>query len=103
MSPEELEIAEAVYAAGEQAAVRYVAVGDALDVASDVLHAAVPPHRAAPRRDVAGELEVVAREMSAEDDRNIRSSALGEGVRRLRIRADRYDDGESPAAGRVNA
>ena len=87
-------IPEAAYEAGERAAQPHVAAR-ALDVALDVLHAAVPLIVAAELRDLTDELEVVAREMAEEDDRNIRSSALGEGIRRLRIRADRYDGGAS--------
>ena len=85
-------IPEAAYEAGERAAQPYVGAR-ALDVALDVLRAAVPLDRAAELRRMADELEVVAREMAAEDDRNIRSSALGEGVRRLRARADELDGG----------
>jgi hypothetical protein len=94
MSPRDLErsIPEAAYEAGERAALPYVAEVDALDVARDVLRAAAPLIVAAELRRLTDGLEVVAREMAAEDDRNIRSSALGEGIRRLRVRADRYDD-----------
>ena len=93
MKLEDLVITNEVYEVGKRAAMAYVAEVDALDAASDVIHAVVSLDRAAELRSMANQLEVVAREMAAEDDRNIRSSALGEGIRRLRDRADEFDGG----------
>jgi len=87
MSPEELEIPDAAYAAGEQAAVRYVAEGDALDVASDVLHAAVPLDRARELRQMVTELEALQVEMCETDNSRLRSSGVGEAILHLRVRA----------------
>ena len=96
VSPEGLGIPDAAYEAGERAATSYVAEVDALDVVSDVLHAAVPLDRAAELRRITDELEALAQEMREEDGRTIRSSGLGEGIRHLRRRADRYDGGGGP-------
>ena len=92
MSPEKLEIPDAAYAAGERAAVRYVAEADALDVASDVLHAAVPLDRAAALRQASDELEVVALAWRA-DGRMAGTSGLREAIRHLRVSACCYDGG----------
>jgi len=93
MSPEKLEIPDAVYEAGERAAMPYVAEVDALDVASDVLHAAVPLIVAAELRRLAAELEAIQQEMRETGERLFYSPGLGEGIRHLRVRADRYDGG----------
>lgn len=44
-------------------------------------------------RRLAAELDVVKAEMRETDDRTIRSSGLGEGIARLRARADELDGG----------
>jgi len=98
MSPAGLGIPEAAYEAAECAVRPHLVrapdvAADDLHIAVAVLHAAAPLIVVAELRRLADGLEVVAREMAAEDDRNIRSSALGEGVRRLRDRADELDGG----------
>jgi len=93
MSPEKLEIPDAVYEAGERAAMPYVAEVDALDVASDVLHAAVPLDRAVELRSVADALGAAQAEMCETDNSRLRSAGVGEAIRYLRVRAARYDGG----------
>ena len=91
--PEKLEIPDAVYEAGERAAMPYVAEVDALGVASDVLHAAVPLDRAVELRSVADVLGAVQQEMRETGERLVCSPGLGEAIRYLRVRAARYDGG----------
>jgi len=97
MITKDLGIPDAAYEAGAREALRNDEVDElaAVDVAADILRAAAPLIVAAELRRLTDKLEALAREMAAEDDRNIRSSALGEGVRRLRTRADELDGGGS--------
>jgi hypothetical protein len=88
---DELEIPDdAVYAGEEIISEAYVAVvrPDAEVVADDVIRAAAPLIVAAELERIADELDVRREEIRAEDDRTVRSSGLGEGIRHLRKRAD---------------
>ena len=95
MSPGDLEqsIPDAAYEAGEQAARAHMAGYLAYGVASEVIHEAVPLALAHELRQMVAELVALQVEMCQTDGSRLRSAGLGEAIRHLRVRADRYDGG----------
>lgn len=79
MNIDTLNITEETYAAGEEALAGYLQIHevDRLDVASDVLHAALPLDRITELQRLVDRFEVVRSSMREEDGRSLRSSAIG--------------------------
>ena len=87
------ELALAVDPAEDPAKVIADLSEDDRDMIRTALGAAAPHIVAAELRHLADELDVVKIEMREVDNRTIRSSGLGEGIARLRARADELDGG----------